>query len=255
MYTKDDDNTIYVRINDRRVKAGLEAINRLYERKNQALEELQGTLSRERDLVHLTNWQNGFRALTIVPEFPSECRIPFHRDTDLYFDQTKPKTIWGDPTRDRNQIAFVGQKQDAEQRFSISEGGILHYSDVIEKDESVYSGDSPQDAVRLGRIEFVLTTVLPYAKTVLNHFGYFGNVHIVYRLGKIQDKFLSDWNHLPLSPRGTTGNMRARYDEISIERQLSLDDIAEKLDDIVASILQEICRGAFGFNVEEQWRQ
>lgn len=253
MYIKDDENTICVRENDRLARADLETINRLYERRNQAVEELKGTLSREGNFVGLNNWQNGFRTLAIVPEFPSECRIPFQRDTDLYFERTKPDAISGELFRDRNQIAFVRQKQNAEQRFSISEGGILHYSETIGMDEAVYSVDPAQGAVRLGSIEAVLTMVLPYAKTVLNHFGYFGSVHIVYRLGRIQGKFLSSWNNLPLSPRGH--NVSARCDEISIERRLSLDEIAQGLDEVVTSILQEICRGAFGFNLEEQWRQ
>lgn len=253
MYTKGGDNTIYVRINDRTARADRQTIERLYQRKAQALEGFQTTLSMERDFVGLTNCQNGFRALTIVPVVSSECRIHFNRTTDLYFEQTKPSEIFGDPIRDRNQIAFIGQKHDSEQRFSVGEGGIIHYSDAIEDSESAYVIDCHQSAILLYRIEFVLEKILPYAKIVFNHFGYFGNVHIVYRLGRIKDKFLSDQHNLPLSPRGR--NMRARQDEISIERRLSLDDIEERLDAVITSILEELCRGAFGFNLENQWRQ
>ena len=49
--------------------------------------------------------------------------------------------------------------------------------------------------------------------------------------------------------------MRARQDEISIERRLSLDDIEQRLDAVITSILEELCRGAFGFNLEDQWRR
>jgi hypothetical protein len=49
--------------------------------------------------------------------------------------------------------------------------------------------------------------------------------------------------------------MRARQDEISIERHLSLDDIEYRLDTAITSILQELCRGAFGFNLGEHWRR
>lgn len=252
MYTKGNDNSIYIRINDRTAKADRQTIDRLYQRKAEALEGFHATLSLERDHVGLTNFQNGFRALAIVPVVPSECRIDFNRTTDLYFEQTKPGEIWGDLIRDRNHIAFAGQKTDAEQRFSIAEGGIIHYADAIEDFEKVYVGGMPQGGIRLYRIEWPLKTILPYAKQVFNHFGYFGDVHVVYRLGRIKDKFLSDDRNLPLSPRA--GNIPARQDEISIERRLSLNDMQHRLDTIITSILEEFCRGAFGFNLEEQWR-
>ena len=253
MYTKGGANTIYVRINDRSAPADRQTIDRLYQRKAQALEGFQATLSMERDFVGLTNCQNGFRALTIVPEVPSECSIHFNWTTDQYFEQTKPREIWGDLIRDRNHIVFVGQKQDAEQRFSIGGSGIIHYGDAIENSEYAYVSDRNQGAILLYRIESILEIVLPYAKKVFNHFGYFGNVHIVYRLGRIKDKFLSSQHNLPLSPRGR--NMCARQDEISIERRLSLDDIEQRLDAVITSILEELCRGAFGFNLEDQWRR
>ncbi|MGH7181702.1 MAG: AlbA family DNA-binding domain-containing protein [Nitrospiraceae bacterium] len=252
MYMKGGDNTIYVRINDRLARADRQTIDRLYQRKAQASEGFRATLSRERDFVGLTNYQNGFRALTIVPELLSECRIHFNQTTDLYFEQTKPMEIWGDLIRDRNHIAFVGQKQDAEQRFSIGEGGIIHYGEAIENSELAYVGGTHQGAILFYRIEFVLKMILPYAKEVFNHFGYFGDVHTIYRLGRIQDKFLSNEHGLPLSPRGA--NMPARQNEISIERRLSLDDIGQRLDVVITSILEELCRGAFGFNLEAQWR-
>lgn len=253
MYTKGGDNTIYIRINDRTAKADRQTIDRLYQRKAEALEEFHATLSLERDHVGLTNCQNGFRALAIVPVVPSECRIDFNRTTDRYFEQTKPQEIWGDLIRDRNRIAFAGQKPDAEQLFSIAEGGIIHYADAIENSEYAYVGNRHQEGILLYRIEFVLEKILPYAKSVLNHFGYFGNAHIVYRLGRIKDKFLTNQHGLPLSPRGST--IRARQDEISIERRLSLDDIEQRLDAVITSVLEELCRGAFGFNLEDHWRR
>jgi predicted HTH transcriptional regulator len=93
MYTKGGDNSIYVRINDRTARADRQTVDRLYQRKAQGSDEFHATLSAERDFVGLTNWQNGFRALTIVPEVPSECRIHFNRTTDLYFEQSKPSQI------------------------------------------------------------------------------------------------------------------------------------------------------------------
>jgi len=252
MYTKSGANRICIRINDSIANADLQTIEGLYQRKTHALEEFRAKLFGKQDFVGLTNFQNGFRTLLIMPELPSECTIPFNRTTDLYFKQTKPTDIWGDIIRDRDNIAFVGQNAEGEQRFSIEQGGIIHYADAIEKSEQVYIGNRYQAAILLYRIECILKMVLPYAREVFKKFGYLGDVHIVYRLGRIKDKYLASEHKLPLSPAGR--DISARRDEISIERRLALDDIEQRLDAVITSVLEELCRGAFGFNFENQWR-
>jgi|GEM_PF-7046546 len=243
MYIKEQDNRVYIRVGDKTVKADLRAIEMLFHRKDAALEESEARVSAEWDRVGLDNFESGFRALAIIPEISLQEPIQFNAEIDSFIERTKPADlVWVSAVRlERDKIILKDKAEKApfghsEQYFSVSNNGVVHFSETLWDFEK---------GIQLDQTIEVVKVILTFAKGFLNHFGYFGRVHVFYRFGRVKDKPLTSRNTTIPSPI-SFGLKQARDDDFYVNRLIALDADLERE---IACIIKDLCRAYFGFNL------
>ena len=248
MVIKGGENSIYQRVNDECIRADLQTIETLFKKRRVAAETFDSLLSRYGDLVDLEGFQNGFRAVAIVPEIPREHMIVFNRQTDIFFLENKPPPdiVWPNVplTPIRGGILFKGKSEATggknEFLFSITQEGVINFSETIWEWEKGFG---------LDRTVSVLVKLLTYAKGIYNKFGYHGKVYVRLRAGRVQGKILTrgglSWS------RSLLKEYKAITDDFSEKAILSTEDIRKNNPEPYVLFISNFVRGLFNFALED----